>query len=67
MLGVSGLIVRGLPPIGMALTGVFIQNLGVVWTVLIVFGCRVVIAVVTMLNADVRNAVPVSELQAGER
>jgi hypothetical protein len=44
--------------VGIALTGILIQNLGVVASVLIISGCRILIALAATLNAHVRNAPP---------
>jgi len=54
--GIGNLLVRGSLPIGIALTGTLIQNLGVVMTVFIITGCRALIALAATLNSHVRNA-----------
>ncbi len=61
--GIGNLLVRGSLPIGIALTGILIQNLGVVTTVFIISGCRVLIALAATLNAHVRNAPPAVSAQ----
>jgi predicted MFS family arabinose efflux permease len=64
VIGISGLIVRICPPLGIALTGILIQSAGVVPTILIITGCRVALAIATTLNSHVRNAPPIAEVQA---
>ncbi|HJT58369.1 MAG TPA: MFS transporter [Ktedonobacteraceae bacterium] len=61
--GIGNLLVRGSLPIGIALTGILIQDMGVVATVFIISGCRVLIALAATLNADVRNAPPAVKAQ----
>jgi hypothetical protein len=61
--GIGNLLVRGSLPIGIALTGILIQDLGVVTTVFIISGCRVLIALAATLNAHVRNAPPAVKAQ----
>ena len=61
--GIGSLLVRGSLPIGIALTGILIQNLGVVTTVFIISGCRVLIALAATLNSQVRNAPPAIKTQ----
>lgn len=61
--GIGNLLVRGSLPIGIALTGILIQNIGVVTTVFIISGCRVLIALAATLNAHVRNAPPAVKAQ----
>ena len=61
--GIGNLLVRGSLPIGIALTGILIQNVGVVTTIFIISGCRVLIALAATLNADVRNAPPAVKAQ----
>jgi predicted MFS family arabinose efflux permease len=56
--GIGNLLVRGALPVGIALTGILIQNIGVVATIFIISGCRVLIALAATLNAHVRNAPP---------
>jgi MFS family permease len=56
--GIGNLLVRGSLPIGIAITGILIQNVGVVTTVLIISGCRMLIALAATLNSHVRNAPP---------
>ena len=50
------LILFGGDPIGLALTGILLEMLGVVPTVLIYSGCLVVVALATTLNRHVRHA-----------
>ncbi len=50
------LISYSLRPVGQALTGVLIQSIGVVFTVLAFSLCLVVLAVAATLNSHVRNA-----------
>jgi len=49
--GIGNLLVRGSLPIGIALAGILIQNVGVVTTIFIISGCRVLIALGATLNA----------------
>jgi len=50
------LISYSLRPLGQALTGVFIQSVGPIFTVLAFSLCLVMLAVVATLNSHVRNA-----------
>lgn len=63
-LGISSLIVRSSLPLGIALTGVLLQQFGAVPTVLIFAAYRVLMALIVTLNPHVRHAPPLSELQA---
>lgn len=45
-------------PIGLALTGVLLQSVGVTVTVFIFFGCRLCLALVATFNPQVRHARP---------
>ncbi len=56
------LLAFGFQPLGWILTGVLIQTLGVVSTVLILSVCQIVLAVATTFNPHVRGARPLSEI-----
>ena len=56
------LIAFGGQPLGLALTGVLIQNIGVIQTILIASVGLVVLAIAATLNAHVRNARPLAEV-----
>ena len=55
----------GFQPLGWALTGVLIQVIQVIPTILVLFTCLIMLAVLTTLNPHVRHARPQSEAQAG--
>jgi MFS family permease len=57
------LIAFGGQPLGLALTGVLIQNIGVIGTVLICAICMAAFALAATLNKDVRNAQPLKEIR----
>lgn len=59
------LLAFGFQPLGWSLTGVLLQTLDIVPTVLILFVCLLVLAVSTVLNPHVRNARPIGEPAAG--
>lgn len=52
-------------PIGLALTGVLLQTVGIVPTVLIYACVNAILLVATMLNSHLRNARPLAEVKAG--
>lgn len=56
------LVAFGGQPLGLALTGVLIQNIGVIQTILIASLGLVVLAVAATLNTHVRNARPIAEV-----
>src|SRR5258708_10005103 len=56
------LIAFGGQPLGLALTGVLIQNIGVIQTILIASVGLVVLAIAATLNTHVRNARPLAEV-----
>jgi predicted MFS family arabinose efflux permease len=56
------LIAFGGQPLGLALTGVLIQNIGAIQTILIASVGLAVLAVAATLNAHVRNARPIAEV-----
>ena len=58
------MIAFGSIPVGQALTGVSLQYLGGVGTVLICFAGSLVLAVLTTLDTHVRHAVPIAEVKA---
>lgn len=64
VLGISSLIVRSSLPIGIALTGILLQQFGPVLTVVIFAVYRVLIALIVTLNPHVRHAPRLAELQA---
>jgi MFS family permease len=59
------LLAFGFQPLGWALTGVLIQVIQVIPTILVLFACLLMLAVLTTLNPHVRHARPQSEVQAG--
>jgi predicted MFS family arabinose efflux permease len=58
------MIAFGTIPIGQALTGVSLQYLGGVGTVLLCFAGTLILAVLTTLSGEVRHARPIEELKA---
>jgi predicted MFS family arabinose efflux permease len=56
------LIAFGGQPLGLALTGVLIQNIGVIYTVYICAFCMATFALAATLNKHVRNARPLEEI-----
>ena len=56
------LIAFGGQPLGLALTGVLIQNVGVIQTVLICSAGLVLLAIAATVNTHVRNARPLAEV-----
>lgn len=56
------LIAFGGQPLGLALTGVLIQNIGAIQTILIASVVLVVLAIAATLNTHVRNARPIAEV-----
>lgn len=61
------LVVFGGDPIGLALTGILLQTLGVIPTVLILTASLLVLAIASILNPHVRHALPLSQVQAQRR
>jgi MFS family permease len=59
------LLAYGFQPIGAALSGILLDHIGVVPTVLVFATWFVVLAVLTTLNSYVRNAPRIEEAQAG--
>lgn len=59
------LMAFGFQPLGWVVTGVLIQVISVIPTILVLFVVYLVLAVLTTLNAQVRRARPLSEVQAG--
>jgi predicted MFS family arabinose efflux permease len=57
------LIAFGGQPLGLALTGVLIQNVGVIQTILIDSVGLAILAIAATLNAHVRNARPIAEVE----
>jgi len=57
------LLAFGFQPLGFALTGVFLQLFGAITTVLIFAGVQLLLAVTTLANRHVRNAVPLNQAQ----
>ncbi|MDQ2744406.1 MAG: hypothetical protein M3Z66_19240, partial [Chloroflexota bacterium] len=55
------LLAFGFQPLGFALTGVFLQLFGATTTVLIFAGVQMLLAVITLANRHVRNAVPLNQ------
>ena len=55
----------GFQPLGWALTGVLIQVIQVIPTILVLFACLLILAVLTTLNPHVRHARPQPEAQTG--
>jgi hypothetical protein len=58
------LLAFGFQPLGWALTGILIQSIQVVPTILVLYACLLALAVLTSINTSVRNARPQSEAQA---
>jgi predicted MFS family arabinose efflux permease len=56
------LLAFGGQPLGLALTGLLIQNIGVIETILICSAGLAILAVAATLNSHVRNAQPLSEV-----
>ena len=61
------LVVFGGDPIGLALTGILLQTLGVIATVLILTASLLVLAIASTLNPHVRYALPLAQVQAYRR
>ncbi|HEX6479610.1 MAG TPA: MFS transporter [Ktedonobacteraceae bacterium] len=57
------LIAFGGQPLGLALTGLLIQNIGVIPTILVDSAGMVILAVAATINTHVRNARPLSEIE----
>jgi predicted MFS family arabinose efflux permease len=57
------LVVFGGDPLGLALTGLLLQVIGVVPTVVIYAGCFVVLALATTLNRHVHSTPPLADLK----
>ena len=57
------LIAFGGQPLGLALTGLLIQNVGVIPTILVDAAGMVILAVAATVNTHVRNAKPLSEIE----
>lgn len=62
--GVGNLLVRSCPPLGLAATGLLLQFLGATATILLIGGCRLLIAIVVTLSAAIRSVRPLNELPA---
>ena len=60
------LLAFGLQPLGWALTGVLIQTIQVVPTIMLLFACLFSLAVLTTLNRHVRHAAPLAAIQETE-
>ena len=56
------LIALGGQPIGLALTGLLLQFIGPVATVVVLFAPQLVLVIAATLNKDVRNARPIGEI-----
>src|SRR5207237_6361235 len=56
------LIAFGGQPLGLALTGLLIQTIGVIQTILVCSVGMIILAVTATVNAHVRNAQPLSEV-----
>lgn len=54
------LLAFGFQPLGWALTGVLIQIIHVIPTILVLFACLLMLAIITTLNPHVRHARPIS-------
>ena len=54
------LLAFGFQPLGWALTGVLIQTIQVIPTILLLFACLLVLAVLTSFNRHVRHAAPMA-------
>ncbi len=62
VLGISSLVVRSSLPIGIALTGILLQQFGAVSTVLIFTVYRFLVALIVTLNPHVRQSPRLSEI-----
>ena len=60
-------VLFGGDPIGLALTGILLQTLGVIATVLILTSSLLVLAIASILNPHVRHALPLAQVQAQRR
>ena len=58
------LAVFGGDPIGLALTGILLQTLGIIPTVLILTASLLVLAIASIVNPHVRHAPPLAQVQA---
>jgi MFS family permease len=56
------LLAFGLQPLGWALTGVLIQTIQVVPTIIVLFVCLFLLAILTTLNRHVRHAAPLAAI-----
>lgn len=61
------LIAFGGQPLGLALTGLLIQDLGVIQTILIFSAVEILLALSATVNRHVRNAKPITQISANER
>jgi hypothetical protein len=59
------LIAYGGEPIGLAVTGILIQAIGPVPTVLVLFVPQFILSVAATFNKHLRNAKPIEELLGG--
>src|SRR6266566_1020868 len=59
------LLAFGFQPLGWVVTGVLIQVISVIPTILVLFVVCLVLAILTMFNPHVRHARPLSEVQVG--
>jgi MFS family permease len=57
------LIAFGGQPLGLALTGLLIQNIGVIPTILVDAAGMIILAIAATINTHVRNAKPLSEIE----
>ena len=58
------LIAFGGQPLGLALTGLLIQNIGVIPTILVDAAGMIILAIAATINTHVRNAKPLSEIES---
>jgi MFS family permease len=61
------LVAFGGQPLGLALTGLLIQNLGVIQAILIFSAGQILLALSATVNRHVRHAEPMTQVQAPER
>jgi len=60
------LIAFGGQPLGMMLAGIMLQAFGAVFTILVLSSCLALLTLATTFNPHVRNAPPLSEVEASQ-
>ena len=56
------MIFSSMGPLGAALSGILIQQIGAAWELLVMAGFLIMVSVVVMLNPHVRHAPPIETL-----